>query len=286
MTRPDILHIHAIGPALVTPIARLLGLTVVVTHHGPDYDRAKWAPFARCVLRLGEWLGMKFANARIAVSQVIVDLIQSKYNLSAVLIPNGVVPRKPSHTFAFVKGLGLEPGKYFLQVSRIVPEKRQLDLIHAYRALHPTTWKLLLVGGITSDKYSRQVQTEAISEQIVLPGFLTGESLHQVYSHAGAFVLPSSHEGLPIALLEALSYGLPVLASDIAANLEVGLETSDYFPLGDLTALSDGLRRISQQRQDQHTRSNRSQTITDKYDWDRIAEMTTNVYAQVTHTSK
>ena len=95
LARPDILHIHGVGPAIVTPIARLLGLRVVVTHHGPDYDRDKWGHFARWVLRTGERMGMRHSHARIVISKVIQTLVESKYGRDSTLIPNGVLVAEP-----------------------------------------------------------------------------------------------------------------------------------------------------------------------------------------------
>jgi glycosyltransferase involved in cell wall biosynthesis len=281
LLRPDVLHIHAVGPAIVTPIARMLGLRVVVTHHGPDYERAKWKAFARFVLRTGERAGMKYAHARIAISQVIVQLIRDRFSRDADLIPNGVIMPEPGTDPGYIRGIGLEPGRYILQVSRVVPEKKQLDLIRAYRVLQPTDWKLVLVGALGTDEYSRQVQDEASSASVMLTGALTGAPLHELYSHAAAFVLPSSHEGLPIAMLEALSYGLPVLASDIPANLEVGLPAADYFPLGDSKAIAAGLSRIMGQPAPDAARSDRSRLIARRYDWDRIADSTVAVYERI-----
>jgi glycosyltransferase involved in cell wall biosynthesis len=282
LARPDLLHIHAVGPAIVTPLARLFGLRVVVTHHGPDYERAKWKTFARWVLRAGERLGMIYSNARIAVSAAIADLIRSRYSLASDLIHNGVEIRPPASASAYVRSLGIVPRRYVLQVSRIVPEKRQLDLIRAYRALQPTDWKLVLVGGLEADAFSNQVQAEASSAGVVMTGSLTGDPLHELYSHAGVFVLPSAHEGLPIAMLEALSYGLPVLASDIPANLEVGLEKSQYFPLGDVSSLSRALRAVVDGPGVTELVSERSRQIARRYDWDRITDSTLQVYERVT----
>ena len=236
--RPDILHIHAIGPAIVTPLARLLGLKVIVTNHGPDYDRDKWGSFAQYVLRVGERLGMKYSNARIVISKVIDDLVRANYGRDSELIPNGVTIHEPSMDTDHLARFGLLPGRYFLHVGRMVPEKRQLDLIEAYRSILPNDWQLAIAGRMTEEPYSISVREAAREAGVVLTGFVKGAALEQLYSHAGAFVLPSSHEGLPIAMLEALSYGLPVLASDIPANLAVGLEPKDYFPLGDIPALA------------------------------------------------
>jgi glycosyltransferase involved in cell wall biosynthesis len=280
IARPDILHIHAVGPAIVTPIARLLGLRVVVTHHGPDYDRDKWGRFARWILRSGERYGMRYAHARIAISKV-VDLIRSKYRCGADLIPNGVAPSDPQTETRTVRYFGLEPGRYFLQVSRIVPEKRQLDLIRAFIEARVPGWKLALVGGLGADAYSQEVAAQARGAGVVLTGFLTGTPLKEMYSHAGGFVLPSSHEGLPIALLEALSYGLPVLASEIQANQEIGLDSSSYFPVGDVGALAHSLVELAQTPQSDAAREARRQWVTDSYNWDRVAEQTLAVYRRV-----
>lgn len=282
--RPDILHIHAVGPALVTPIARLLGLKVVVTHHGPDYDRDKWGPFARRVLRLGERLGMCFSHARIAISDVIAELIRANFGRDSELIPNGVDIPQLRPEVDHVRSFGLQPGRYFLQVGRMVPEKRHLDLIAAYRAAAPGDWKLAIAGRVGDDAYSKAVAEAAHAEGVVLTGFLRGAALSQIYTHAGAFVLPSSHEGLPIALLEALSYGLPVLASNIPANVAVGLGPECYFPLGDVASLAVGLQRVAGQPMDPLAREARRQWVATRYDWDRIAEQTRSIYLRAART--
>jgi len=278
LARPDILHIHGIGPAIVTPIARLLGLRVVVTHHGPDYEREKWGSFGRWVLRLGERFGMRKSHARISISKAISDRVLAQYGRESYLIPNGVVPAKPRTDVKHVQRFGLEPGRYFLQVSRMVPEKRQLDLIRAFMFAQPKGWKLALVGSLDDDSYSQKVSAEGREAGVVLTGYLTGEPLQQMYSYAGAFVLPSSHEGLPIALLEALSYGLPVLASDIPANMELGLDTASYFPLGDTVALADRLTQLAEVPLNEDARAARRRWTSQRYDWDRIAEQTLEVY--------
>ena len=279
--RPDVLHIHAVGPAIVTPIARLFGLRVVVTHHGPDYDRDKWGRFARWVLRTGERVGMRHSHARIAISNVIVNLIESKYGRRAHLIPNGVAIAERQAGTEHVRRMGLEPGRYFLQVSRLVPEKRQLDLIRAYRACDHGDWKLVLVGGLDADAYGKAVQEAAQAAGAVLTGFQSGLALKQLYAHAGAFVLPSSHEGLPIVLLEALSYGLPVLASNIPAHLEIALDRSSYFAVGDVPALARGLSHLQHTPIDEHARVQRAREVAAAYDWEGIAEKTLAVYGTV-----
>jgi glycosyltransferase involved in cell wall biosynthesis len=280
VVRPDVLHIHAIGPAIVTPLARLFGLRVVVTNHGPDYDRDKWGSFAKWVLRTGESLGMRCANGRIAISRVIKQLIHAKYGRDSELIPNGAVPVSLQTESTEIERFGLERGRYFLQVGRIVAEKRQLDLIEAFALARPPGWKLVLVGA-GHGEYANKVQAAAQEAGVVLAGFQRGVALAQFYTHAGAFVLPSSHEGLPIALLEALTYGLPVLASAIPANLEVALPEGSYFPVGDVKGLAAKLMVLSKAPIDEDARESRRRWVTEQYDWGRIAKQTYAVYGRV-----
>jgi glycosyltransferase involved in cell wall biosynthesis len=280
VSRPDILHLHAVGPALFAPLARAFGLTVVVTHHGPDYDREKWGPFARMVLRLGEAAGMRFAHHRIVISQVISQMVADKFSADTAVIPNGVPSDPAEHSTEVLDQLGLTPRRYVLQVSRFVPEKRQLDLVEAFAAAGLDDWHLVLVGDAHgAGSYGREAATRAAQvPNVVLTGFRTGAELRQLYSHAGLFVLPSSHEGLPLVILEALSFGLRVLASDIPANREVGLHRDQYYPTGDVRALCRKLQYFARNGlTDGESRRIRHWVAT-RYDWDDIAERTLDVY--------
>jgi glycosyltransferase involved in cell wall biosynthesis len=279
-SRPDILHIQAIGPSIMTLPARLMGLRVVVTHHGPDYDRQKWGRFARFVLQLGERWGARWSSGRIVISKVIADLVRSKHGVEPELIPNGVVLPKLLDSIGTLEKFGLTRGRYVLLVSRLVPEKRHLDLIAAFQQAHLPGWKLAFVGGSDHpDAYQREVIKKAAEAGVVMTGFQQGSALQELYSHAGLFVLPSSHEGLPIALLEALSYGLTVLASDIPANLEVGLPAEHYFPLGNVDALADRIRRQSSNGLTLAARESIRAWVAQRYDWQDIAEKTVRLYA-------
>jgi glycosyltransferase involved in cell wall biosynthesis len=278
--RPDVLHIHAIGPALMTPLARFFGLKVVVTHHGPDYNRQKWGAFARNVLLLGEWFGMRFANSRIVISTVIGDMVMRKHTKNSALIHNGVVLPDLGVSTDYLQQFGLEKNKYIALVSRLVPEKRHLDLIEAFNIAQLSGYKLVFVGSIDQpDAYIESVmKAAALNNNIVLTGFQTGDTLRSLYAHAGLFVLPSSHEGLSISLLEALSYGLPVVASNIAANLEVGLNSTCYFELGNIEQLAQQLIKNTLSPASLETRMQLRNWIGSHYNWQRIAEKTYTEY--------
>ncbi len=278
--RPDVLHIQAIGPALMVPLARLLGLNVVVTHHGPDYEREKWGPLARLALQAGEALGMRFCNSRIVISQTIRKLVRDKYGLNSDLIPNGItVPEVPRST-SVLQQFGLAAGRYVLMVSRLVPEKRHTDLIEAFADAKLDGWKLVLVGASENpDAYTAAVAARAqATAGVVMTGFQSGLALRELYAHAGVFVLPSSHEGLPIALMEALSYGLPVVASDIPAHLEIGLDDAHYFPLGDVSALADRLTSFAHNPWPSALREKTRRWVAEREDWRHVAERTLGCY--------
>lgn len=281
--KPDVLHIQAIGPAVMTPLARLMGLKVVVTHHGPDYDRQKWGRFAKWVLRAGERLGMRWSSGRIVISQVIRNLVREKYCVDSTMIPNGVqLPALPDSKGA-LESFGLTPGRYVLLVSRLVPEKRHFDLLEAFAQARLPGWKLVFVGAADHpDTYQRSlIEACAASPDVVMTGFQSGLALCELYAHAGLFVLPSSHEGMPIALLEALSYGLPVLASYIPANVEVGLPEGQYFQLGDVAALAARLELLAVAPMAVPDRDARRRWVAERYDWRQIAEQTLAVYRGV-----
>lgn len=281
--RPDILHIHALGPSLMTPLARLFRLRVVVTNHGPDYDSDHWGRIAKTILLLGERFGMSYANKCIVVSNVIKKIIESKYNCHAMVIPNGVGVEELPQTRFSLDRFDLKAHRYILLVSRFVSHKRHADLIRAFKDADLPGWKLVLVGGTASlDEYTKSVLSWAEkTTNVVLTGYQSGLALKELYAHAGLFVLPSSYEGLPIAMLEALSYGLPVLASNIPAHLEIGLPSEQYFPLGDYVALAHRLRDFASLDFDEKKRRDLRDWVRNRYDWRKIAGQTFAVYASI-----
>ncbi|MEI6027442.1 MAG: glycosyltransferase family 4 protein [Betaproteobacteria bacterium] len=290
VSRPDVLHIQAIGPGLWTPLARLLGLRVVVTHHGADYERQKWGPLARWVLRQGEALATHWAHELIVISRTIQADVAMRHGRQGACIPNGMTPPSAPADPALLAEFGLRPQRYLLLVSRLVPEKRHLDLINAFGRARSQGllqgWNLALVGAADhADAYARQVADAAArTPGVVMTGFQTGAALQALLAHAGVFVLPSSHEGLPIALLEALAWGITPLASDIPPHRELRLTQDSYFALGDVAALSASLVRLAD-RVEHHEgpaeRLERMQEAARRFDWDDSARQTRAVYERV-----
>lgn len=277
-SKADIIHIHAIGPAITVPIAKMLGLKVVVTHHGPDYNREKWGFLARNIIKMGEYFTAKMADQIIAISTVITDILEKKYKRTknVNLIYNGITTLPSSTSTDFIEKLDLEAGKYVLAVGRFVEEKRFDKLIEAYIKTNRSDYKLVLAGDSDYEtSYSYYLKHFAMENQVVLTGIVKGEKLNQLYNNAALFVLPSSHEGLPITLLEAMSYHRKVLASDIPANLAVELPANCYFKLD---SQSDFIRKLNERLDDG------VQTVEydlSRYNWDHIAEEVLAVYKKL-----
>lgn len=279
--RPDVLHLHAVGPALLAPLARLCGLRVVMTHHGADYEREKWGTCAKALLRAGERFGIGFANRRIVVSPVLKETVQTRYRIGATLIPNGAPLASPTPSRRCLDRFGLTRRRYVLCVGRLDPGKRQLDLIKAFQAANLPGWKLAIVGEFhAGEAYCEELAAEAARDpNIVLTSYQGGVALHELYSHAGMFVLASAGEGHPIALLEAAVYELPLIASAIPANLALPLQRNRYFPVGDIPALAAQLKAMtarsaarSAERRTLHA------AVRANYSWRKAAELTSSVY--------
>lgn len=274
----DILHIHAIGPALLVPYAKILGMKVVFTHHGPDYDRDKWGTMAKTILKMGERMGCMFADDVIVISDVIRNLIKNKYNRTnrVHLIYNGVSKPEICDYPEYFKELGIEKGKYILGMCRFVPEKNLHHLVEAFSKIDNQGYKLVLAGDTDfEDDYSRKLKAMAKEHGVVLTGFIKGKKLHSLLTNCRCYCLPSSHEGLPIALLEAMSYNVPVIVSDIPANLEVRLPKEVYFHVGNVEELSEKLTTIV------NTPLSHPSYNMKKYDWDRISDEVIDIYKKI-----
>jgi glycosyltransferase involved in cell wall biosynthesis len=279
---PDLVHIHAIGPSLLTPFAKILKLKTVVTNHGPDYERKKWGRFAKLVLRLGEKLGSKYANEIIAISSGIVDKIGKIYNRRAILIHNGVFLADKEQKTNFLKQIGISPKRYILSVARFVPEKGLHDLMKAFKNLEGDYFLVIAGDADHETIYSKNLKKSADRDKrIILTGYINGAPLKQLYSNAALFVLPSYHEGLPIALLEALSYGLPVLVSDIKAHKEITLPARRYFKCGDIHHLHSKMTELLKYGLPYSEQKNVHKMLKDKYEWNVIAEQTIKVYEKL-----
>ena len=280
--KPDVIHLHAVGPGFFTPLARLLGIPVVATHHGPDYKRPKFGRFGRWFLRTGQMMMARFANKVICVSDVIHTMLAESYPRrkdNFVTIRNGAPPMADEEppVDGLLESLGLVPQKYILCVGRLDPLKGFHDAVEAFRRAAPEGFKLVIVGGsLGDDAYAADLKAAA-SDDIVFAGARSTAEVRTLYQNAALFVHPSYLEGFPIVVLEALAADVPIVASDIPPHREVGLDSRCYFPKGDVEALSAILAEGDFAR----FRCSRREQILDDNDWDSVARRHRDIFREV-----
>lgn len=280
--RSQIVHLHAVGPALLSPLARLLGAKVVFTHHGDDYRRAKWNKAVQWILKTGERIGIASSHRVIAVSASLADRLRREYPRKAEAIhyiPNGAdhildeIAQPKRSTADWLEAFGLTGQSYFVSVGRLVPEKGFADLIRAYAIAKPQE-KLVIVGGQSGSSHDQEIadliRDNGLQARVILTGAIPREGVASLLAAADLFVLASHHEGLPIAALEASAMGAPILVSDIQPNVDLGLPEQHYFPVGDAKALA---ARLVSGGQDLPPVN-----LLAEFNWARIAEQTNAVY--------
>lgn len=286
-TRYDIIHFHAVGPALFSWLPRIASTAkVVVTCHGLDWQRSKWSKASSYLLRLGERAAVRFADGLIVVSEELRSYFKQTYGIETQYIPNAPSTLSVSDpNFTYGTSLGLQQGRYILFLARLVPEKCPDLLIKAFQLLQPEGWKLALVGGSSDTPvFSTQLlNMAASSKDIVFTKELYGTRLAEIIRGAGLFVLPSEIEGLPLALLEAMQEGIPVLASDIPVHKQlVGKDRGMFFPVGNVDSCVHYLDWAIHHPQELAAMAQNAQKyIKDNYNWDNITNDMLDLYTRV-----
>lgn len=276
----DVVHYHAIGPCLGSPIARLRGRCVVATIHGQDWRREKWGRAASTILRLGEWMALRVPNATISVSETLAKRYRAETGRPVRYIPNGISIDAGDDT-AVLGEYGLAEGAYVLFAGRLVPEKGAHYLIEAHRRAGSGATLVIAGDSSNSDAYVALLRATAGAD-VVFTGYQYGPRLAALFRHAALFVLPSDLEGLPIVLLEALAYGVPILASDIPPNVEVLGEEGRYFHAGDVESLGIALRGCLEDEARLRARASAlAGRAISEYEWGRVAEETVALYAEL-----
>lgn len=278
--RPDVIHYHAEGPCVPLRLAHWAGIRTVATIHGLDWQRAKWGRFASMYLRLGERTAAKCADEVIVLSRNVQRYFKDTYGRDVRFIPNGIERNKPIPAGAITRKYGLKKDGYVLFLGRIVPEKGVHYLVEAFKRLD-TDKKLVIAGGSSdSAEYYESIKAAAAEDpRIVLTGFTQGEELAELYSNAYVYVLPSDLEGMPMSLLEAMSYGNCCLTSDIPECAEVVGNHAVTFRKGDVDDLTAKLGDLlADPARVAELKAGAADYITGKYDWDKVVDQTLALY--------
>lgn len=280
-SRAQAVHIHAEGPAFMCWLPKLFGKKVIVTVHGLDWQRAKWkSGFGSKFLRMGEKMAVRWADTIIVLSRNVQRYFLETYGRETVFIANGVNPPQAAPAEQIRQRFSLEKDGYILFLGRLVPEKGIHYLIEAFRSVK-TDKKLVIAGGTSdTDLYVRRLRQMAEGdERILFTGFVQGRLLEELYDNAYVYTLPSDVEGMPLSLLEAMSYGNCCLVSDIAECAEVVEEHGLVFPAGNIPALEEALQRLCDGPQTVAAyQKTARQFICGKYNWDEVTKKTLELY--------
>ena len=278
--KPDVIHYHAEGPCVMLRLAHWAGIRTVATIHGLDWQRAKWGKFASTYLKFGERTAARCADEVIVLSRNMQEYFKNTYGRDTWFIPNGIERKQPVAAQKITNKYGLHKDDYMLFLGRIVPEKGVHYLIEAFRKLD-TDKKLVIAGGASdSTEYYEQIKQMAAQDpRIILTGFVQGRMLQELYSNAYIYVLPSDLEGMPMSLLEAMSYGNCCLTSDIAECAEVVGDKAASFAHGSADALYEALQDLVQHPQKvQEYKDQAADFITGKFSWDSVVDQTLALY--------
>lgn len=276
--RYDVVHVHAEGPAFMCWLPKLFGKRVVVTIHGLDWARAKWGRFASWYIKKGEVNAVRHADEIIVLSKGVQDYFLKTYGRNTVFIPNGVSRPENREADEITKLWGLKTDDYVLFLGRLVPEKGIHYLLEAWKGVS-TEKKLVIAGGSSDTTDYMTTLREKAGEDVIFTGFRQGRVLEELYSNAYVYVLPSDLEGMPLSLLEAMSYGNCCLVSDIEECTQVTGDRAVVFGKGNVGDLRAKLQELLDRPDEvRGFKDEASDYICRKYNWDDVVKRTLESY--------
>ena len=279
--RYDIVHIHAEGPSFFSWLPKMFGKRIIVTIHGIDWQREKWrSGLGSKFIRQGEKNAVKYSDEIIVLSKGIQEYFRQTYGRETRFIPNGVNRPEIREAKLITEKYGLHKDSYVLFLGRLVPEKGIRYLVNAFKLVQ-TDKKLVIAGGSSdTDSFTKELrELAADDERIIFTGFVQGELLEELYSNAYVYTLPSDLEGMPLSLLEAMSYGNCCLVSDIPECADVVEDKALLFKKSDETDLRDKLQvacdcpeKVAKYKEQA------ADYICEKYNWDEVVDKTLEIY--------
>ena len=276
----DVIHFHAEGPCAMLWLPRLFGKRCIATIHGLDHQRSKWGKLAKTYIMMGEKCAARRAHEVIVLSKNVQDYFMDTYGRKTHFIPNGVDRPEKRSPQQITEAFGLQGNDYILYLGRIVPEKGLTYLVNAFKQVK-TDKKLIIAGGAsdTAEFFSQLKALAADDPRIQFVGFVQGQLLEELYSNAYLYVLPSDLEGMPLSLLEAMSYGNCCLTSDIPECTQVTEDHGVSFHKSDIDDLQKQLQTLCDEPQTVQTyKEQAADYICEKYSWEQVTRQTLNLY--------
>ena len=276
----DILHYHAEGSCAMLWIPHLLKKKIVVTIHGLDWQRSKWGGLATKYIKFGEKLAVKYADKIIVLSKGNQKYFKDTYNRDTIFIPNGVNKPVIRDNKIIKEKYNLDKDSYILFLARIVPEKGLHYLIEAFNKIR-TDKKLVIAGGAshTNDYLDKIKKMASTDDRIIMTGFVQGAELEELYSNCFLYCLPSDIEGMPLSLLEAMSFGCNCLVSDIEENMQVVGKFANTFKKGNIDDLKNAL--LNTLKSEKINNLEISNYILEKYNWNSITKKLEKIYSEI-----
>ena len=275
----DVIHYHAEGSCAMLWIPKIFRKKIVVTIHGLDWQRSKWGGFATKYIKFGEKMAAKYADKIIVLSKGVQKYFKDTYNRDTVFIPNGVNKPEIRKSNIIKEKYGIDKNNYILFLARIVPEKGLHYLIEAFKQLN-TNKKLVIAGGAShTNEYLEKIK-EIVKDdnRIIMTGFVQGQELEELYSNCYLYCLPSDIEGMPLSLLEAMSYGNKCLVSNIEENIQVVEDKAVTFEKGNVQDLKEKLENMLSSNDLLEKREEISDYILQKYNWVDVVNKTLDLY--------
>ena len=280
-SKADVVHYHAEGPCAMMWIIKWFSRKkIVATIHGLDWQRAKWGGFATKYIKFGEKVAVKCADEIIVLSKNVQQYFEDEYQRETIFIPNGVSKPQIIDADIISKKYNLSKDEYILILGRMVPEKGIHYLIDAFNNIK-TNKKLVIAGGAsdTDEYYSELKEKAKNNKNIIFTGFVQGKELDELYSNAYIYCLPSDLEGMPLSLLEAMSYGNCCLTSDIPECATVLEDNGVTFEKSNIEELSKKLEDLcSNKKKVQKYKETSQEYILKKYNWDDVVKETLKLY--------
>lgn len=278
--RYDLIHYHALGPSAMLIIPHMLRIRTIVTVHGLDWQRGKWGALATKYLLLGEKISAKYADEIIVLSKNTYDYFIKTYNRETNYIPNGVIDPLPIEAELIDKKYGIKRNDYILFLARIVPEKGLHYLIEAYQKLD-TDVKLVIAGASShSDEYFEKIKRSAEEdERIIMTGFVDGREREELFSNCRAYILPSDIEGMPLSLLEAMSYARKCIVSNIPENVEVIQSKGIIFEKSNVWSLHEQLKKLLDEEDGSDDPGHYPHYDLSSFNWDNITDRHRKIYS-------
>ena len=276
----DVVHFHAEGPCAMLWLPKLFGKRCIATIHGIDWQRAKWGGLASKYIKFGEKVAAKYADEIIVLSEGVQKYFMKTYRRKTVFIPNGVNRPIICRPQLIKEKYGLDKDGYILFLGRLVPEKGIIYLIEAFREVQ-TDKKLVIAGGSSNtDTFMKELKKLAEGDdRIVFTGFVQGKILEELYSNAYVYTLPSDLEGMPLSLLEAMSYENCCLTSDIGECADVVEDKALLFKKSDVDDLKEKLQyACANPNAVKKFKEVAADFICSKYSWDDVVEQTLKLY--------